>query len=189
MTKQNSNAEQANQTREQLNTDTRKPYDWKSRWCGESSKKIREESIIIGIVLFLSVALTILVWRGTAFDIIGYKCSGCLRRSFDSFAYLFLGGLLGGTLYGLKYLYKVVARGYWHMDRRLWRIFSPWLSACVALAFGLLFDSGIIGLSFSVDTASGYFSIGFLTGYFADRAIAKMSEVAETLFGPSESKK
>lgn len=173
----------------QINTDKREPYDWKSRWCGDSSKKITNEAILIGIFFVLSIISIVLIWRGSAFSIMSWGCDDCSRENFDNSAYIFIGGLLGGTIYGLKYLYKVVARGFWHLDRRLWRIFSPWLSAGVALAFGALFDSGIVGLSFSAKTSTAYFSIGFLTGYFADSAIAKLGEVADTLFGSAESKK
>ena len=168
---------------EHLNTDERKAYEWKSKWCDDSSKKIRVDAIYIAIVFIFTIILIISIWKGTLFQIIASDCSHCDISEFNKFAYMFVGGLFGGTIYGIKYLYKVVARGWWHLDRRLWRIFSPWLSGGVALAFGTLFDSGIVGLSINTDTASGYFAIGFISGYFADRAVAKMQEVADTIFG------
>ena len=97
--------------------------------------------------------------------------------------YFFLGGFLGGVLFAVKYLYKVVARQYWNMDRRLWRLFSPFLSGGLALVVGALIDSGVLGLTVKVASGAAYLSYGFITGYFADRAIDKMQEVAETVFG------
>jgi hypothetical protein len=182
-----SDSEKPQKLDEHINTDQRNKYDWKSRWCEDSRKLIKHEAIVIGSFFFMALILLWATWNGILFKILSLGCysSGCSVQGFDQFSYIFVGGLFGGTIYGLKYLYKVVARGYWHLDRRLWRIFSPWLSAGVALAFGALFDSGIIGLSYTTDSPSGYFSIGFVTGYFADRAIAKLQEVAETMFGPS----
>lgn len=165
-----------------VNTDQRGKYDWESKWCDDSNRKIMQEAIWMGFLFFGCLALLILTWRGTTFNIIAYDCADCSNAVIEKYLYIFIGGLFGGTIFGLKYLYKVVARGYWHLDRRLWRAFSPLLSAGTALAFGVLFDSGIIGLQINTDSASGYFAIGFLTGYFADSAIAKMQEVAETLF-------
>src|SRR3546814_6990402 len=52
-------------------------------------------------------------------------CSTCQPMVFNRYSYLFFSGVLGGTLFGLKYLYKVVARGWWNEDRELWRFFSP----------------------------------------------------------------
>ncbi|WP_016954507.1 hypothetical protein [Catenovulum agarivorans] len=164
-----------------INTDDRNKYEWQSKWCEESSKKIKTEAIWMGALFFLSLLLMVLAWRGDIYRVLTYDCLTCATQ-IDQYIFIFIGGLFGGTIFGLKYLYKVVARGHWHLDRKLWRIFSPLLSAGVALAFGTLFDSGIIGLEINTDKPSGYFAIGFLTGYFADSAIAKMQEVAETLF-------
>ena len=99
---------------------------------------------------------------------------------------LFFAGLLGGSLFGIKYLYKVVGRGRWHLDRLTWRIFSPWISGGLALAIGALMDAGIFGVASTDAKASSYFSVGFIAGYFADSALAKMQEIANTIFGKPE---
>jgi len=169
---------------EHINTDERSKYDWKSYWCSDSRKLIRREALWMSILFFGSLLMILVTWSGYSFEILKFDCQECSKNIFDMYAYLFLGGLFGGIIFGVKYLYKVVARGRWHEDRRLWRFFSPWLSAGVAIAIGSLFDSGIVGLGFTISSNSGYFAVGFVTGYFADRAIAKMQEVAETMFGP-----
>ena len=137
----------------------------------------------MSIIFTSTLLLLILTWRGTLFDWIASDCANCSRIRFNQFAYFFIGGMLGGTLFGIKYLYKVVARGRWNLDRRLWRIFSPFISGGLALAIGTLIDSGIFGVAVKSPTASSYLSLGFISGYFADNALAKMQELAETLFG------
>lgn len=91
---------------------------------------------------------------------------------------------MGGSLFALKYLYKVVARGYWNQDRAIWRYTSPILSAGLALAAGALTDAGLFGFATnSATSGTSFVALGFIVGYFADSASRKMQEVAETLFG------
>ena len=171
---------------EHLNDDDRNKWDWKSRWDNEATKNIQVDAIYVGFVFLLTLLAIILTWRGTTFTWVSIDCASCVRSRFDQFAYFFLGGMLGGTLFGIKYLYKVVARGRWNLDRRLWRVFSPFISGGLALAIGTLIDSGIFGLAVKSPTASSYLSLGFVSGYFADNALAKMQEIAETIFGTPE---
>lgn len=171
---------------EHLNDDDRNKWDWKSRWDNEATKNIQVDAMYVGSVFLLTLLAIILTWRGTTFAWVSIDCASCVRSRFDQFAYFFLGGMLGGTLFGIKYLYKVVARGRWNLDRRLWRVFSPFISGGLALAIGTLIDSGIFGLAVKSPTASSYLSLGFISGYFADNALAKMQEIAETIFGTPE---
>lgn len=168
---------------EHLNTDGRARFDWRGHYAPEAHREIWFEARIVGGILFVTLAGLLLTWRGTAFDIFAAGCARCSNSAFDRYAYFYLGGQLGGILFGIKYLYKVVARGYWNLDRRLWRFFSPFLSGGLALAIGALFDSGILGLTTKTDSGSAYFSLGFIAGYFADGALAKMQEIADTIFG------
>ncbi|GEM_PF-513895 len=174
---------------EPLNDDDRNRWEWQSRWNGNAIKHICFDAFYVGIVFFLIILLLIITWRGLTFEWVASGCALCKRSTFDQFVYFFLGGMLGGTLFGIKYLYKVVARGYWHLDRRLWRIFSPFISGGLALAIGTLIDSGMFGLAVKNPTASTYLSLGFISGYFADNALAKMQEIAETIFGTPERRK
>lgn len=171
---------------EHINTDERLKYDWKSRWDGEAKKHIYLDAVLVGIFLIVTLVAIFLTWRGYAFAYLVDGCTDCSRTTFNRYVYFFLGGQLGGTLFAVKYLYKVVARGFWHLDRRLWRIFTPLIAGSLGLAIGAMIDSGILGLTTKVSGGSAYFSVGFIAGYFADSALAKMQEVADIVFGSTE---
>lgn len=177
--------------KEHINDDDRERYEWKSHWPKEAWASIKLEAFLVAFAFLFTLAALILTWRGTVFYWVTYDCTGCTfdRHRFDSFVYFFLGGLHGGILFSVKYLYQVVARGFWNYDRRLWRIFSPFMSGGLALAVGSCIDSGIMGLTIKADSLSAYFSLGFITGYFADNALAKMQEIAETIFGRPDLRK
>lgn len=166
-----------------VNTDGRLRHDWMTKYQGGAPKLIRQDAWYVAILLGLALGLIFLTWRGTTFLVLTDGCTSCNAVVFKKYSYFFLGGFLGGVLFSIKYLYKVVARGYWNVDRRLWRFFSPFLSGGLALVVGALIDSGVLGLTTKIASGAAYFSYGFITGYFADRAIDKMQEVAETIFG------
>lgn len=167
-----------------LNTDGRAKNEWQSKYPEEAWKGIRFEGYYIAAVLFLGLICLLLIWNGTLVAFFNMVCLGeGNQASFKKFSLFFLGGLLGGSLFGIKYFYKVVGRGYWNEDRQPWRLFSPFISGGLALAVGAMVDSGLLGLTIKTKSASSYFAMGFLTGYFADSALAKMQEVADTVFG------
>ncbi len=166
-----------------VNTDGRGELDWKSKYETDAIRHIRIDAVYITVSAVVALGAILLTWTGTLFDVLTCGCNNCGRATFDKYAYYLLGGYLGGVLFGIKYLYKVVARSRWHLDRRLWRLLSPVLSAGLALVVGALIESGVLGLTSRVNSGAAYLSYGFLVGYFADRAIDKMHEVAETIFG------
>src|SRR5206468_4257753 len=100
-----------------------------------------------------------------------------------------LAGMLGGTLFGIKWLYHTVARQIWNMDRRLWRLFTPHISAGLAFAMIAVVSSGLLRLfdRQALRSPSMVVGLAFLVGYFSDSAAAKLAEIAETLFGTSRS--
>lgn len=169
-----------------VNTDGRKPYEWKSKYPKEARDEMLGEAIYIGIVLALSLLGLYLNWCGV------FSChleeEPTRAIAFDGIVLYFFSGLMGGTIFGIKYFYRVVARGYWTQDRKYWRIFSPWISACVSLVVGCMVVSGYINAAQSPSTAAGL-CVGFIAGYFADEAVGKMSEVATALFGSSSKAK
>lgn len=173
---------------EAINTDGRAPYDWKSKWDPLARKHITCESIVLGVVFFATLILIYFTWSGALFRWIS-EPNCCNADTFSRYAYFYLGGQLGGILFGIKYMYKVVSRGYWHEDRRLWRIFSPLLSGGLAAMVGTLIDSGMLGLAIKHRSGSSYLAFGFITGYFADSALAKMQEIANTIFGAPGNRK
>ena len=92
---------------------------------------------------------------------------------------------MGGTIFAIKWLYHSVARGIWHEDRRLWRLWTPWISLGLAFVFWALMSSGLLKIFNPAAMSSELttLSLGFLIGYFSDAATAKLAEVANTLFG------
>lgn len=169
-----------------VNTDGRQPYEWMSKYPSEARTEMRGEAIYIGSVLAVSLLGLLLNWCGVISCLLGVEESKIV--SFEGILLYSFSGLLGGTIFGIKYFYRVVARGYWTQDRKYWRIFSPWISACVALVVGCMVVSGHINATKTPSSATGV-CIGFIAGYFADEAVGKMSEVAIALFGSNSKTK
>ena len=159
-------------------TDERSPGDWRTRYPKEARKKILIEAIYLCFLLFIVPVLLVLLKKNYIFDFLIFP-------SFKKYAYAWLGGTFGGVLFVLKWLYHSVAKNIWNEDRRLWRIFTPHLSASLAFAFIVLISSGIMNIFDldSLNSPSTLFSFSFLVGYFSDYAIGKLTEVAKTLFG------
>ena len=166
-----------------VNTDGREPYEWKSKYPECARKEMKKEAIYIGAILLLSFILLICIVGGLI-DLIGSLLGLESKKivSLEGIILYFYSGLLGGTVFGLKYFYRVVSRGYWSQDRKYWRIFSPWISACIAFVVGCMVLSGYINATHTQSFATEI-CVGFITGYFADEAVGKMSEVAIALFG------
>jgi hypothetical protein len=101
----------------------------------------------------------------------------------------FLGSLFAGTLggcsFGIKCMYHFVAKLMWHEDRRLWRLLSPPLSGILSLFMVFLVASGLLQIFDTkfIEQPIRVMAFSFLVGYFSDKALAKMAEVADTLFG------
>ncbi|MBB3260371.1 hypothetical protein F4827_005274 [Paraburkholderia bannensis] len=161
--------------------------DWKSRYPHEARVQIRWEAAAVAAISIGSLAMIFLVWTGLIPKWTGWTV--CSRPAFSRYGYFFFGGVLGGTLFGIKYLYHVVARGFWNQDRCLWRVLSPLLAGSLAFVVGALTDAGFLGLTISASKAPAYVSLGFITGYFGDKALAKMTEMADVIFGTRDAPK
>lgn len=94
-------------------------------------------------------------------------------------------GLVGGTVFSLKWLYHSVAKGVWSRDRILWRFVVPLNSATVALFTGFLFASGAVPFlkDESLDSPLMAASFGFIFGYFSDSILAALQNFAQRIFG------
>lgn len=169
-----------------INTDGRNAYDWKSKYPEEARKEIRFDAIYITGVLIISLVGVTTSLCGVWSNLLGLRESA--RSSFQQMGIYFSSGLLGGIIFGIKYFYRVVARGYWTQDRRYWRLFSPWISACISLVVGCMIVSGYLNSTKEPSNAMSV-CIGFIAGYFADEAVGKMSEVARALFGTANTKR
>ena len=109
------------------------------------------------------------------------KNSFALSPKVHSYFFAWIGGTFGGLVFAGKWLYHTVARGYWNLDRRLWRVLTPHLSGILALFIVIIFSSDIFNecQTYSIHKSCG---IGFLVGYFSDNAIGKLSELANVFF-------
>jgi hypothetical protein len=168
--------------------DGRRPGEWKSRYPDEALAQIKKEAIYLGVLLFLSPASMLLLNSGLVQSLT--RASDEQFRPILTFGLAWLGGLLGGTLFDIKWLYHVVARERWNQDRIYWRVFAPHISSGLAFATIALISSGLFRIFDSSTTQSKTLVIGvsFLVGYFSDTAIAKLAEIAQTIFGASRDK-
>lgn len=167
---------------ELINDDERKRFFWESRYPSAALKTIRYEAAYVVATFLSSLVAILLTWRGDLFSVFG--CVECSPSTLRRYAYFFCSGVMGGSLFGLKYLYKVVARGWWNADRVLWRLFSPWLAGGIAFGVGALASAGLFGFAMNASPSGASFvSLGFIAGYFADSASRKMQDIADTLFG------
>src|SRR5260370_37024393 len=95
-------------------TDGREPLDWESKYPPEALKGIRVEAGYLLVLLFLVPSLMLLGW-------LGYP-KNWLRLTDDKYepilrySIAWLAGVLGGTLFDIKWLYHSVAHKAWHLD-------------------------------------------------------------------------
>jgi hypothetical protein len=170
-------------------TDNREPLDWRSKYSDPDAKReIRIEAIYLGcllVVVPLAMAALWLEYPKNWLHLPDQKYHALLK-----YGLAWLAGTLAGTLFDLKWLYHTVARQIWHMDRRLWRIFTPHISGGLAFSVVALVASGGVKIFDAKATESHALVVGlsFLVGYFSDNAIAKLLEIAETLFGTTRAK-
>ena len=177
-------------------TDDRPVGEWTSRYTDPvATKKIRQEAAYLASHLAVAVAAVIAIAaisvcvekEANESDTLDSIRAFGVLQAFSSW----VGGLLAGTIYTIKWLYHVVGKGLWNVDRRLWRFFAPHLSGALGLAFVGILRSGLILIVDRQALSSVWmcFGVAFLVGYFSDSATAKMSEVAQTIFGTTSDKK
>lgn len=168
-----------------INTDGRNSYDWESGYPIEAQKKIRLDATYISLVFFLSFLLITLNYLGIFSSWLNLPENKIVK--FEYIFYFSSSGMLGGVVFGLKYFYRVVARGYWTLDRRYWRILSPFISMSISFIVGCMTSSEILYVHNS-STNTWAIAFGFFSGYFADEAVGKMYEIATLLFGKTKNK-
>lgn len=170
-------------------TDGRQKHECESAYSIGCRIEIFAEALYLTVLML--VAAYLIIWYVAGDVLLLYKDMSAAQLSKpvrDLLAFP-IAGLMGGTMFGLKWQYRVSARGWWHKDRRVWRLCSPWLSAALAMMVGIAIDGGLLGLSFSHNAAnptSTLLSVGFVTGYFADSALAKLQDIASVVFGTSQ---
>jgi len=169
-------------------TDGRAPYDWQSKFPAEARKHIRREAIILAVTLLISICLTstALVFSGNPYAVAFPTFGPNVSANIDPrMIVLFFCGAVGGTTFSIKWLIHSVAKGSWHLDRQLWRLFVPLVGGVYACAVLTLLDSGmILGRTGDVSrgTASAA-SMAFLIGYFSDGVSGLLTNIANAVFG------
>jgi hypothetical protein len=169
-------------------TDGRAPYDWQSRFPVEARKHICREAVILATALLISVWLTSMALAfsdstyNVAFPTLGPNVSANID---PRMIVLFFCGAVGGTTFSIKWLIHAVAKGSWHLDRQLWRLFVPLVGGVYAVAVLTLLDNGMI-LGHAGDVSRGTASaasMAFLIGYFSDGVSGLLTNVANAVFG------
>jgi hypothetical protein len=156
--------------------------DWQTRYRG-ARRYIYLEAAYLLVLMAAAPTFIFLSWKGSVQRELGVAPSNYVV--FAKAAYVWLGAMLGGTTFSMKWLYHVVAKGQWNADRRLWRIFTPHLSAATGFAFVALLASNLIGVldQHTIREPAALLGISFIAGYFSDSTIAALAEFAEQYIG------
>jgi hypothetical protein len=135
------------------------------------------EGWTLSFALLAVVGLTFVVWRFSS------EMWACV-------AIAGLAGIVAGLLHSVKWFYRTIPTGEWQSNKVWWRFMNPLVSGVMAFSIYIIFRSGI-GANppggGGIDGKEPYYaySIGFLTGLFADNAMSKLRDIAYTLFGPT----
>ena len=160
-------------------TDGRVTGQWKTRYDDPVARRaILVEVIYVLLITFLAPALIAIVFFGWPRAWLHLDVPTWIRV--QHYSYAWLGGLLGGSLFTMKWMYHSVAKGTWNQDRRLWRIFTPLLSAGVGFTIVILSAARVIPI-FGADVVStngGTLAVGILVGYFSDLTMSRLAEAA-----------
>jgi hypothetical protein len=166
-------------------TDGRQLLEWQSRYADPSARRgIRCEACYLAALFFGAPAVVLMLWLEWPKSWL--RLSDARYQTLFRYCLAWVGGMFGGTLFDIKWLYHSVAKQIWHLDRRLWRVFIPHISAGLSCAVIALISSGLLRIfdAHATESPALVFGLAFLVGYFSDSTIAKLAEVAGTLFGP-----
>jgi hypothetical protein len=169
-------------------TDGRAPYDWPSKFPPQACTHICWEAGILASTLLVLIFLTsiALIFSGTTYSVALPMLGPNVTANIDPrMIVLFLCGAVGGTTFSIKWLIHAVAKGSWHLDRRLWRLFVPLVGGVYATAVLTLLDNGMI-LGHAGDASRGLASsasMSFLIGYFSDGVSGLLTNIANAVFG------
>jgi hypothetical protein len=164
--------------------DGRDLLDWRSRYPDPEAKRcIRFEAWYLALHLYAGALGIASLWLLS--NIHPAFLAAPQWVTIAKYGIAWCSGILGGTLFALKWLYHSVARQLWHQDRRLWRLLTPHISGALSFAVVALISSGLLRVfdRQAFDSYSVVAGMGFMVGYFSDNAAAKLTDLAETLFG------
>jgi len=169
-------------------TDGKKEGQWKTEYPPEARRCIRLETIYL--VVLSGACLYGVFWivqADSLNSIINHDDPKPSQACLGFLGALFA-GTLGGCCFGIKCMYHFVAKRWWHEDRRLWRILAPPLSGVLSLFMVFLVASGLLEIfdNTFIEHPVRVMAFSFLVGVFSDKALAKMSDIADTLFGAAK---
>jgi hypothetical protein len=151
----------------------------------------RWETVYLAVLSIASLlAVFYLINEGFAIDTTSGDAASTKKAQssliFNGLLLSLAAGTLGGCCFGGKCLYHFIAKRLWHEDRRIWRILAPPLSGVLSLILVMLVASGLFQIFDPkfIESPLRVAALAALAGYFSDKALAKMSEIADTLFGP-----
>ncbi len=165
-------------------TDDRPEGEWRSRYKERRAiLQITGESFYLAALLLGCAAALILVWLGTPRSWLGVGTSR--YDTFRIYAFAWVSGTLGGTLFAVKWLYHSLGKGSWNADRLAWRLFTPHLSGGFSFGLLTLATSGVFEILNHqlLRSSPAVVGVGFLLGYFSDYTVARLYRVAVHLLG------
>ncbi|MGO4122884.1 hypothetical protein AB4Z01_00730 [Inquilinus sp. YAF38] len=183
-------------------TDGRLPGDWKTKYPAEARRCINQEALILSAILAVVTFLSglFLSLSGHSWQIpLSFLISDSdpiravemprMNIVFQLVATYFVGSL-GGTTFSIKWLVHSVAKSKWHLDRRYWRLFVPFIGGIYACVVLTLLDGGLLGSQASASPRSGAATaaLAFMIGYFSDGVSGLLSNIANAVFGTLEKK-
>jgi hypothetical protein len=145
-----------------------------SKYPPDMLKIQKIEAIALGVALLTALALTFYLWQFSASIWCCFVLAG-------------LAGVIAGLLHSLKWFYRTVGDGEWELDRAWWRYLNPLVSGVMGVSIYIVLRSGLDKGQTGVPAKDALvaYSIGFLTGLFADNAMGKLRDIAHVLFGPA----
>jgi len=172
-------------------TDGRAVGSWESRYDAEPTKHIKSEGRYLLIVFVVCIVLLCLAHSGSFTHLVKNHIDASVMKEFNIQLTSFVCGTFGGTLFSLKWLYHSVANGMWNRDRRLWRYLTPLLSGGLAWIIFVVISSGLFGFVniLEFQKVKLVMAVSFIAGYFSDSAVAKLTEIAQSVFGKISDRK
>lgn len=137
------------------------------------------------LVILLAACAVVLFLLGTGKVNKPLVLNSTESRHLTLYGSAWIGGVLGGCVFSIKWLYHSIARGKWHLDRRPWRFLTPLMSGALAFATMTLLISGVIPIFNTTITGSqaGVTGVSFIIGYFSDNTVAALAAAADRILG------
>jgi hypothetical protein len=167
-------------------SDGRERGEWRGRYPRRAWIQVATEAIYVFVVILACPIGLYLFWKGSVQGWLGVSTSDSAFLAKE--AYAWIAGVLGGSLFTAKWLYRSVARGWWNADRIVWRFLTPHISGALAFALVTFLQSGLIGFfdEDSLDEGRFIVAVAFLVGYFSDNAVSALARLARHVFGEDE---